>query len=401
MTIRLMKILDYWIGVPLCLLFDLCNRLLKLLPERKQGISCPKILFIKLSEMGSIILASALVRKASIEHPEAQKYFLTFKKNKPLVELLQFTTEERILTIRDDSFLAFVFDTLKAIFYMRKNKINIAFDLELFSRFTAILLFFSGAEKKIGFQHYCFEGLYRGNLLTHNVQYNPLLHISKSYLSMLQSINSESKITPELETKIDEGEVVIPRIISTEEQNKRVQRKLKWLGIKDKGRVLLVNPGEGNIPLREWPLENFVTLSQKLLKDKGNYLLFLGTQGATQKADIICRKLGEERCINLTGETTLSELLDIFNVADALITNDCGLAHLASLTAIKKFILFGPESPQLYAPLGKNTYILYSGLPCSPCFSALNHRNSICKDNLCLKTIQPDEVYNLIKANLA
>ncbi len=400
MTIRLMRFLDYWIGVPLCFLLDVYNRFLKSFPYRKRGNCRQKILFIKLAEMGGIVLASPLVKKTIIEYPEAQIYFLTFKKNKPLVELLQFTTEERILTIRDDSFLVFVFDTLKAIFYMRKNKINIAFDLELFSRFTAMLIFFSGAEKKIGFYHYCFEGLYRGNLLTHNLQYNPLLHVSKSYLSLLQSINSESKITPELETSIDEDELVIPRIISSEEQKKRAQRKLRRYGIKDNMRLFLVNPGEGNIPLREWPLENFVILSQKLLKDKNNSLLFLGMQAAAQKADIICRKLGEGRCINLTGQTTLPELLGIFNIADALITNDCGLAHLASLTPIKKFILFGPESPQIYSPLGENTRIIYSNLPCSPCLSAFNHRNSICKDNRCLKIIHPHEVYELIKSHL-
>lgn len=399
MTIRLMKIIDYWVGIPLCLLLDLCNRLIRFFPKKEGGTGRKRILFIKLSEMGSIILASPLVKKTNLDYPESEVYFLTFKTNKSLVELLQFTKQERIFTIRDNSFPAFVFDTLKVCFYMRKYKINAVFDLELFSRFTAILAFLSGAEKRIGFYSYCFEGLYRGNLLTHNIQCNSLLHISKSYLSMLETLGSSYKITPELGVTVNVSKSDIPRYIASEENKKQAWRRLRKHGVKEGMKLLLVNSGEGNISLREWPLENFVVLSQMLLKEKSNCLLFLGTQGAAQKASLICRKLGEERCVNLTGETTLPELLDIFNIAEALISNDCGLAHLASLTAIKKFIFFGPESPQIYAPLGDNTHILYSSLPCSPCLSALNHRSTKCQDNLCLKTLSPEKVFNLIQEN--
>ena len=54
----------------------------------------------------------------------------------------------------------------------------------------------------------------------------------------------------------------------------------------------------------------------------------------------------------------------------------------------------------VYGPLGENTWIIYSGLPCSPCLSVFNHRNSICKDNKCLKKIKPNEVYELIEPHL-
>jgi len=78
----------------------------------------------------------------------------------------------------------------------------------------------------------------------------------------------------------------------------------------------------------------------------------------------------------------------------ALIANDCGIAHLASLTAIKQFIFFGPETPKVFSPLSKDLHIFYDRLICSPCLSAFNHRTSFCQNNICLQKIGPDEVIN-------
>ncbi|PIT93873.1 hypothetical protein COU00_02030, partial [Candidatus Falkowbacteria bacterium CG10_big_fil_rev_8_21_14_0_10_43_11] len=95
------------------------------------------------------------------------------------------------------------------------------------------------------------------------------------------------------------------------------------------------------------------------------------------------------------------ELIDLYNIADVLVTNDSGPAHFASLTPIKNFVFFGPETPKLYAPLGKNTHIFYSDFPCSPCLSAFNHRHTSCKDNKCLLVISVEEVYQAVTKELA
>src|SRR5262249_43816885 len=59
-----------------------------------------------------------------------------------------------------------------------------------------------------------------------------------------------------------------------------------------------------------------------------------------------------------------------------MITNDSGPAHFASITEMPTFVLFGPETPQFYGPLGQTTPI-YAGLACSPCVAATNHRPNI------------------------
>lgn len=398
MTIGLMRCLDYWLGIPLCFLFDGINYISRpFILRKKENITSPKILFIKLSEIGSIILAYPLIRRVQEECPESEIFFLTFEKNKHLLEILDIVPCCNILTIKENSIYPLILDTLRAIKKVRKNKIDTVFDLEFFSRFTAILTYLSNASKKIGFYRYSMEGLYRGNFLTHRVQYNPFLHISKSYLSLWQAAKAKAKSTPELEKKIEDREISLPKFILSKEAEMQMWAKLREYGINEEARLLLVNPGEGNIPLREWALENFITLVRRLLEDRRNYIIIVGARTLSKKAQLLCRSINNERCVDLSNKTTISEVLILCKIAQVLITNDSGLAHLASLTPIKKFILFGPEYPQVYSPLGENTWIIYSDLPCSPCFLAFNHRNSTCKDNKCLKTIKPDDVFNLLK----
>lgn len=401
--ICIMRRIDYWLGVPLCFLLTGVNYVLRFIAFRKKKIAAPrKILFVKLSEMGSIILASPFINQVRKEFPKAEIFFLTFKKNASIFKVLNITSLRNILTIREESFHPFILDTLRAIKKVRKERIDIVFDLELFSRFTAIFTYLSGALKKVGFYRYTIEGLYRGNLLTHKIQYNPLIHISKSYLSLWQASGTRVKTTPALERKIEDKEFSLPKFISSQNEINGMRQKLRQFQseINEKSKLLLLNPGEGRIPLREWPLENFITLAGRLLEESDTYIIIVGISTASKKAQLLWKSVNNKRCLCLTDNTTVFEVLSLCSIAKALIANDSGLAHLASLTPVKKFIFFGPESPCIYSPLGGNTWILYSNLPCSPCLSAFNHRNSACGDNKCLKAIGPGEVYKLIMENL-
>jgi len=368
----------------------------------KPNIGSKKILIIKLSEMGSVILSYPLLNAIKLKYPNAELFFLTFHKNEPIVEVLNIVPKNNILTIRDGSFLKLAADAIKVLKKIRRERIDIVFDLELFSRFTSILSYLSGASKKVGFYRYYIEGLYRGNFLTHKVQYNPTLHISRSFLSLLQGMGLKTKINPTQEEKIEDINIYLPRFFSSQEKEKQIWGKLKELdpAINNEFRLILIHPGEGSLPLREWPLINFTVLIDKILKDNKNYIIIIGAKDAHKNAEFLCKSANNNRCLNLTGKTSVEEVLNLCNIATLLVTTDSGLAHIASLTPVKSFVLFGPESPRIYSPLGENTSIIYTGLSCSPCFSAFNHRQSACQDNRCLKNISVDEVYDLIKREL-
>ncbi len=398
-----MRCADYWLGVPLCFLLSCFNAILKTITFRpKPKNAAQKILFIKLSELGAIILAYPLLKRIKENYASAEFFFITFSGNKDIFCLLgEIIPNKNIFVIRENNPGLIIFDTFKIINKLRREKIDVVFDLEFFVRFTAIITYLIKANKRIGFYRYGFEGLYRGNLLTHKMQYNPLIHISKNYLSLSQAVQEESKHTPELYINIEDKEISFPKYVSEKTLAEKLQAKLHTLGIAGKNRIFLINPGEGVLPVREWPLNNFVTLAKRILSGINNRIIIVGTEKTAKKAEILLTEINDPRCLSLIGQTDLRELMELFIKSEALISNDCGLAHLAMLTPIKKFIIFGPESPQIFGPLNKNSCVIYSNWPCSPCLSILNYRNSVCKDNKCLKVINPDDIYALINNSLA
>ena len=78
------------------------------------------------------------------------------------------------------------------LFWMRRKNIDTVLDLELFSRITALLTGLSGADRRVGFHRFHNEGLYRGEMLTHRVAYNPHIHISKNLISLVEALSAAS-----------------------------------------------------------------------------------------------------------------------------------------------------------------------------------------------------------------
>ena len=107
----------------------------------------------------------------------------------------------------------------------------------------------------------------------------------------------------------------------------------------------------------------------------------------------VAAQVGSPRCFSLAGKTTLSQLLVLYTLAELLITNDSGPAHFASMTPITVITLFGPETPLLFRALTPLAIPIYMQLPCSPCVNAYNNRQSVCRDNICMKSITVDHVF--------
>jgi hypothetical protein len=70
------------------------------------------------------------------------------------------------------------------------------------------------------------------------------------------------------------------------------------------------------------------------------------------------------------------------------------------MTPMDAVVLFGPETPALFGPVGPRTHTLYAHLACSPCVSALNHRFSPCTNNICMQMITVDQVYRTVASIL-
>ncbi len=402
MNIDLVRKIDYWIGIPACWFLTLVNRFVKPI-SRRQPQPLEKFLFIELSEMGSAILAYPAMKALKKEYPTSELFFLIFEKNRASVDILKMVPKENVLVIRENKPVYFLMDCLKVIFRMRREAIDCVFDLELFARITAIFSYLCSAPIRVGFHKFRMEGLSRGRLHTHRIQYNTQQHISKSFLSFIRVLNYPEKDWPAMDESIPDQEIETASYQPSESELARIREKLQRTcpEIGPGHKLVLLNPSAGEIPIRAWPIEKYIELGKRILSESRNVVVLIGAGANWETTQQVHQALNHTRCVQFTGQTTFTELMDLFSISDLLITNDSGPAHFASLTNIKNFVFFGPETPRLYAPLGKNTQVLYTDFPCSPCLTAYNHRNTPCRDNKCLQSISVDEVHTLAKSHLS
>ena len=389
MNINFQRKVDRYIGAFICRLFSLFHRKSK---DEDDGFQAKKFLVILLSEMGSLILAYPMFQQLKKRYPGANLYGLLLERNKEVLTLLGVTPPENILTIRDTSFHVFAIDCLRALNQIRKLKVDVVIDCELFARISSIFSFLSGAKIRVGFHPYTQEGLYRGSFINRPVLFNPYHHISRQFLTLAAAIDSVS--VPKAKQPLGRTNLRAPLIDFARDEIEAMQARLQadFRAVADK-ELVLIYPGGGILPIRAWPRNYYSQVAGELIK-KGYAVGVVGLAEDRDLATAILSECNKPACIDLTGYTrTVSELMLIFQFAALLITNDGGPGQFAAITPIPTIIFYGPETPDLYGPADEKTTIFYNPLPCSPCLTAYNHRNSPCDgDNLCLKQIPPEQV---------
>ena len=393
-----MRAVDYWVGVPLCFL---CTQLVRLF-GRPRGADKPRrILFIELSEMGSTVIANPALEKARDEL-DAEIFFLIFERNVESLRLLDTVPESNIVTIRETSLVALALDSLRFLFWARKAGIDTVVDLELFSRYSALLAGLSGARRRVGFHRFHCEGLYRGEMMTHRVNYNGHIHIAKNFICMINALLSQKPQVPYSKTYVSDDEIRVPIRSVSEAELDHVHDLVGQVYpdyLPGVHRIVLLNPNSSEmLPQRRWPRENYSELARLIVHEWDDALVLItGSRRERDEALQMQEAIGHPRFLSFAGMHKLSAITALYNISTVLITNDSGPAHFSAITPIRSIVLFGPETPKLYGSLG-NTESITVDLSCSPCVTAANQKHSACDDPVCMRMITPERVLASVRA---
>ena len=399
-SVNTMRAIDHWVGVPLCAIaspvvavIDGVKNIFSRSPETPR-----KLLFIELSEMGSAILVDPAMRNAQARG--AELFFLIFKSNRASLTLLNTVKPENIFTIDSSSLGGLVKDTLKFLLLARKHRIDTVIDLELFSRFTALLTGLCGARSRVGYHIFHGEGLWRGFMLTRKVHYNPHIHITKNFLSLIHAAFAKEIELPFSKIHIADSEVrleqavIDPAVLS--KVRERIEKLSATFGITFKQgeqRLILVNPNASDLlPQRRWAQQRFSELIQGLNQRYPNDLILItGSPAEFDYVEKVRAVANVKNALNFAGQVSFAELPPLYTLSDVMVTNDSGPGHFSAVTRLRTVVLFGPETPALYGSIGKSIPIT-ANLACSPCVSAANHRKTPCHDNVCMQAITVAQV---------
>lgn len=388
-----LRSLDKYLGSFLCFIFSIISLFIR----KKKNHDRKKILFIELFEMGASIMTYPSLQYTKKHADNSQIMCLCTKKVRESWELLEIIPKENIFSINDKNLTTFIKSFLKNIIILRKEKIDLVIDLELFMRIPSIISFLIGAKEKAGFFKYEMEGLYRGNFYDYKCAFNQNYHIAKNFLALTKTAVLRERNYPNYKNEIKSNEITPASYRSDKNIRDRMIGKIKRLypQYNEGNRIILVVPDVGKVlSMRNYPKDYLVKAVARLLDTYPKHLvLLIGVRENMDICSYIHKNVSNERCINFCGQTaTIRELVELMNFSELLIGMDNGPIHFASLTPSKILALFSMDTPFVYGPLG-NAAILYSSFHCSPCISAFNHKNSRCRNNLCLKTISPDTVY--------
>jgi len=393
--------IDRIVGSLLCALFTLVRRVADALGGSRPPDPPRRILFLKLIEQGATVLAADAIRLAAERVGRDNVYFCVFAENRFILDVLDLVPAANILPIRSTHFGLFVLDALRSLARIRRVRIDAVVDMEFFSRASAIFAFLSGARRRVGLHRFGAEAPYRGDLLTHRLQHNPYLHVSQAYRLLVEALWADPAATPLLKVR-PAALPTLPAFVPSAEESARVRATLDAAaGMPVRGSLVLLNANAGDLlPLRRWPIERFVELGRRLLAEQPDAVVVLTGAPAERAAIEALRDQIGTRAVSLAGRTTLREVLVLYTLADVLVTNDSGPGQFAALTDIDSIVLFGPETPLVFGPLGPRSQAVTAGLACSPCVNAYNHRFSPCRFNACMHAISVEEVLARIRAAL-
>lgn len=134
--------------------------------------------------------------------------------------------------------------------------------------------------------------------------------------------------------------------------------------------VLALCPGAEFGEAKRWPAEHYAKVAELKIRAGWQVWLFGSKNDHPGCEEIRARLIPglREESVNLAGETSLAEAIDLLSCAGAVVSNDSGLMHVAAALNRPLVAVYGSTSPQFTPPLADQVEIVRLGLECSPCF---------------------------------
>jgi heptosyltransferase-2 len=174
-------------------------------------------------------------------------------------------------------------------------------------------------------------------------------------------------------------EVPEPRLVVTDEIRRET---LAALGLEaPRVPLLAIAPGAEYGPAKRWPARHFAAVAAAKRAEGWRVWLF----GSAADREAAAAIPADE---NLAGRTGLDQAVALLSLADAVVSNDSGLMHVAAALGLPQVAVFGPSDPKRTGPHNAKAHVLRLGLDCSPC----NKRVCPLGHHRCLEDLAPEQV---------
>lgn len=258
-----------------------------------------------------------------------------------------------------------------------------SFDLALFFPNAFEPAFIAAAARVPIRMGYATDG--RGFLLTHPLEvpaWRSEQHEVFYYLNLVFGLEHALTGTAQFENREPQFQLQV-----SDARQAEARKLLSRYGALEDRPLVALCPGSTNSRAKRWPPAQYAALADHLMgKAKANVALIGAREELDVTGEVVARM--RRRPIVLTGETSLAETVAVLSVADLLVTNDTGPAHIAAALERPTLVIFGPTNPLTTRPFSPTADIMRRPPDCAPCMlrdCPIDHR--------CMTAITPEEVF--------
>lgn len=357
--------------------------------KRRRG----RVLCIKFWGIGSLQLLTPAVRTLRWRHPDSELVLLTLAPNESAVEALGVFDRVLTLDVAGAGWTRVFARILALTAALRRERFDEVYDFEFFTRFSSLVALATGSLSTHGFAH---SSIWRGGFHHRTVPFNRYWHVARNFRVLAGG---------------EDGQPVQPDELSPlrfdADDERAVAELLAGHGIAPGSGVCVLNPNAGSLSLeRRWPPPNFAELATRLARHDGLAVVLIGSAGEapyTEQVRALAQEAPGAPIVNLAGRLSVRQLAALLARALGVVSNDSGPMHLAAALGAPTLGLFGPETPVMYAPLGREVRSLYRPTPCSPCINVHDNKVASCIYGRpeCLVNITVDEAHEVLRELLA
>jgi heptosyltransferase-1 len=344
--------------------------------------SFQRILLIKPSAVGDIVHTLPVLVRLRQRYPDARIDWLVTPENADLVQhhpdLSNIVLFDRRRFARFGREWFATKGMLKLLRTIRGNRYELVVDLHGQLR-SALFTVASGAPVRVGFER-TREGAWLVYSHPIPLQEEPT-HAVDRYLWLGRVLGFEAGVP--------DFRIYLPATVDA-----RLDELLTARGVSGRPIALLV---PGTVwQTKHWRVEGFAGVARHLLRS-GYQVVLAGAP----KDRARCRQVAAlcSGICDLSGQTTLAEMIALVRRAAVCVTNDSGSMHLAAALGRPVISVFGPTSPVLTGPYGRPEAVVRAHVACSPCL--LRKLSQCPHHHLCMDEVTTGMVVHRLESVLA
>ncbi|MCX5695664.1 MAG: lipopolysaccharide heptosyltransferase II [Candidatus Omnitrophica bacterium] len=336
----------------------------------KDALTNFKLLIIKLSSLGDVILSTPSLRAIRERFPHHKISFLVGEESKDVLLRCPYIDELLVVDLKNkDKGLRGLLGVARVL---RKKNFDLVIDMQN-NRSSHLLSFLSLSVQRYGYANKKFSFLLNHRIKDEKPAIDPVTHQFRM-LKMLGIDLRDNRL--EMWPSKDDEEY-IENLLSGE-----------WLSADQK--IIGININASKKWLTKcWPTVRIARLCDEL-GVRNIRVVITGTEPDASSANALVLMVKNTKIINACGKTTVNQLSCLIRRCSLYISADSSPLHIAAAVNTPVIAFFGPTDPARHMPPAKDYLIIKRDLPCSPCYKPK------CRHKKCMDLITVEEVLEAI-----